>query len=37
MEIDCKQHIKPKYKFAMDESPILLGMEMTTHVIGPAG
>ena len=37
MEIDHEWHIKPKFKFAMDESPVLLGMEMTTHVIGPAG
>lgn len=36
-EIDHERHIKPKYKFAMDESPVLLGMEMTTRVIGPAG
>ena len=37
VEIDHERHIKPKYKFAMDESPVLLGMEMTTHVIGPVG
>ena len=36
-EIDQEQHIKPKYKFAMDESPVLLRMEMTTCIIGPAG
>ncbi|CDO69050.1 hypothetical protein BN946_scf184834.g57 [Trametes cinnabarina] len=37
MEIDRVRHIRPEFKFAMDESPVLLGMEMTTRVIGPVG
>lgn len=36
-EIDRDHHIKPRFKYAMDESPILLGMESTARVIGPAG
>lgn len=36
-DIDREHHIKPEFKYAMDKSPILLGTELTTRVIGPAG
>ena len=36
-EIDRVRHIKPENKYAMDESPFLIGMESTARVIGPAG
>lgn len=37
-EIEAHRHIKPKYKFAMDESPIMIGRSGgRQRVIGPVG